>query len=57
MGAILRAAFDCTAPTGSDLHKHLACQAVPHMNQIPPKWRLTGVGFQGKPPAKKPETR
>jgi hypothetical protein len=27
--------YDCTAPTGSCLHKPLACRAVPHMRQIP----------------------
>jgi hypothetical protein len=25
--------YDCTAPTGSCLHKPLACRAVPHMRQ------------------------
>jgi hypothetical protein len=25
--------YDCTAPTGSCLHKPLACRAVPHMSQ------------------------
>lgn len=25
--------YDRTVPDGSDLHKHLACRAVPHMSQ------------------------
>jgi hypothetical protein len=25
--------YDCTAPTGSCLHKPFACRAVPHMRQ------------------------
>ena len=31
MPASIGRTYDCTAPTGSDLHKHLACRAVPQL--------------------------
>ena len=43
--------YDRTVPDGSNLHKHLACRAVPHMSQSQsstPIPRLTGSNLHAE---------